>query len=114
MLVSASSKTTMSRDGPAHEALFEVPQGIAVDSKGNIFVTEYDGNRIRKICRVNWSEKSHKLFDECTRKAIGATLVLWQREGTFFNLLPREILFAVFDFISQPERKQQRSVSAAQ
>lgn len=35
--------------GPATSASFDSLQGLAVDSQGNIYVTEFDGNRVRKI-----------------------------------------------------------------
>jgi len=36
-------------DGAASSALFNRPDGVAVDSSGNIYVTERDNNRLRKI-----------------------------------------------------------------
>lgn len=34
-----------------HEARFEGPCGVAVDDDGNVYVAEYQGNRIRKIAK---------------------------------------------------------------
>jgi DNA-binding beta-propeller fold protein YncE len=36
-------------DGVGTQASFIYPQGVAVDSSGNIFVADWDNNRIRKI-----------------------------------------------------------------
>jgi hypothetical protein len=36
-------------DGVGRLARFEYPSGIAVDPEGNVYVSEWDGNRIRKI-----------------------------------------------------------------
>ena len=38
-------------DGPADEALFDSPQGVAVDVEGNVFVADTSSNSIRKISR---------------------------------------------------------------
>lgn len=40
-----------STDGPAAEAGFSGPRGVAVDAAGNTYVTETDNNLIRKITR---------------------------------------------------------------
>jgi sugar lactone lactonase YvrE len=37
------------RDGPANDATFFSPIGLARDSAGSLFVTEFQGNRVRKI-----------------------------------------------------------------
>jgi DNA-binding beta-propeller fold protein YncE len=37
------------KDGPALKASFEKPCSLAVDSKGNVYITEYRGHTVRKI-----------------------------------------------------------------
>jgi len=37
------------QDGPAADAKFKNPNGVAVDSSGNVYVSDTDSNRIRKI-----------------------------------------------------------------
>ena len=36
-------------DGPGTTAKFESPRGVAVDSSGNVYVTDENNHRIRKI-----------------------------------------------------------------
>jgi len=36
-------------DGPTNTALFQTPDGVAVDKAGNVFVADYDNQTIRKI-----------------------------------------------------------------
>ncbi len=45
----AGTGTASSVDGPVGSATFNFPIGIAVDSRGNVYVSEFNGRRIRKI-----------------------------------------------------------------
>ena len=45
----AGTGVRVSRDGTASTASFELPDGLVIDSDGNVFVADMDGNRIRKI-----------------------------------------------------------------
>jgi sugar lactone lactonase YvrE len=36
-------------NGPASSALFNLPRNIALDSQGNIYINDYNNNRVRKI-----------------------------------------------------------------
>lgn len=45
--LAGSSRGT--QDGPAAQARFNYPTGVAVDGRGNVYVAEYYGHRIRKI-----------------------------------------------------------------
>jgi DNA-binding beta-propeller fold protein YncE len=36
-------------DGPAATARFDYPQGVAIDSAGNVYVSDTGNNRIRRI-----------------------------------------------------------------
>jgi hypothetical protein len=36
-------------DGPAHDARFDRPQGIAIDDLGNLYVSEYGNHTVRKL-----------------------------------------------------------------
>jgi gliding motility-associated-like protein len=45
----AGSGATGGIDGPGAAASFSYPTGVAVDATGNVFVTDYDNNTIRKI-----------------------------------------------------------------
>lgn len=38
-------------DGPAHQTYFDGPGAIAVDSQGNIIVTEYASHRVRRVAQ---------------------------------------------------------------
>ena len=46
---SEDGSTAGYRDGPADQALFNFPQGIAINSEGDIFVAEQKNHTIRKI-----------------------------------------------------------------
>lgn len=37
------------RDGPAHQARFWRPHGMAVDASGNLYVADYGNRRVRKV-----------------------------------------------------------------
>jgi sugar lactone lactonase YvrE len=39
-------------DGPALSAEFATPLGVFLDNNGDLFVTEYDGNKVRKVSNV--------------------------------------------------------------
>ena len=45
----AGSGTQVSADGTGPAASFNTPVGIAVDASGNVFVADYNSNKIRKI-----------------------------------------------------------------
>lgn len=45
-----AGSTRGTRDGAAGEAQFNYPTGVAVDRSGTVYVAEYYGHRIRKIC----------------------------------------------------------------
>lgn len=45
----ASSTASCGDGGPAKHALLNLPQGIAVDSAGNIFIADSSDNRIRRV-----------------------------------------------------------------
>jgi sugar lactone lactonase YvrE len=45
----ASSTASCGDNGPAKHALLNLPQGIAVDSAGNIFIADSSDNRIRRV-----------------------------------------------------------------
>ncbi len=49
VVVMAGTGDSGYRDGPGSVALFESPQGIAVDPHGNVYVAEVRANRIRRI-----------------------------------------------------------------
>lgn len=45
----AGKPTTGHKDGPAAEALFDAPHGLAIDANGNLFVADNINHTIRKI-----------------------------------------------------------------
>jgi hypothetical protein len=45
----AGSGAQGSADGTGYAATFSFPYGVATDSSGNIYVTEYGGNKVRKV-----------------------------------------------------------------
>lgn len=47
--IAGNSGVAGSLDGPASTATFNLPRGIAVDNSGNLFITEYGNNKIRKL-----------------------------------------------------------------
>jgi sugar lactone lactonase YvrE len=51
----AGKKTAGAADGDALSASFNAPRGISLDNSGNIYVADYNNNRIRKISFVKSS-----------------------------------------------------------
>ena len=49
MVTTLAGNGTASLDGPAATALFDEPNGIALDANGNIYVSDYGDGRIRKL-----------------------------------------------------------------
>jgi sugar lactone lactonase YvrE len=47
--LAGKTATTGTTDGDGSTALFNGPKGIALDPQGNIFVADYNNNRIRKV-----------------------------------------------------------------
>ncbi|MBN9383858.1 MAG: IPT/TIG domain-containing protein [Chitinophagaceae bacterium] len=45
----AGNGTYGHRDGPAAAAMFEFPEGLAIDAQGNLYTSELNSNSIRKI-----------------------------------------------------------------
>jgi streptogramin lyase len=45
----AGSGSTGSQDGPAAQAMFDYPIGVAIDTSGNVYVGDYGNQLIRKI-----------------------------------------------------------------
>jgi sugar lactone lactonase YvrE len=48
-ILAGKAATTGTTDGDGSTALFNHPQGITTDSNGNIYIADFDNNRIRKI-----------------------------------------------------------------
>ncbi|WP_051313084.1 SMP-30/gluconolactonase/LRE family protein [Sporocytophaga myxococcoides] len=48
-VVSTLAGLSLDADGPAAMSGFSSPNGVAIDSKGNVYVAEADNNKIRKI-----------------------------------------------------------------
>lgn len=49
----AGTGTSGFRDGPALQAQFDWPHGLAEDAQGNLYVADRRNHRIRKIARIN-------------------------------------------------------------
>lgn len=54
--IAGTAGNSGSNDGTNGSAQFEAPQGMAVDTNGNLYVTDYNGNTIRKVAPsgTNW------------------------------------------------------------
>jgi hypothetical protein len=50
--VIAGSGASGNTNGPALSAEFSTPLGVFLDNNGDLFVTEYDGNKVRKVSSV--------------------------------------------------------------
>ena len=48
-MTTLAGSTSGFADGSALSAQFDIPYGVATDTVGNIFVSEYNGARIRRI-----------------------------------------------------------------
>jgi uncharacterized protein (TIGR03437 family) len=44
-----ATQTSIGDGGPATQAALDGPQGVAVDAAGNVYISEYNGHRIRKV-----------------------------------------------------------------
>jgi hypothetical protein len=91
----------MKRDGIAHQALLNGPFGVTVNPKdGAIYITEYYGNRIRKLFRLHWTKETHSQFPSSIRNQISTVMKMSTRIGTAFYKLPRDILFVIIQLLS--------------
>jgi hypothetical protein len=91
----------MKRDGIANQSLFDGPIGITINSAdGSIYITDSDGNRIRKLFRLHWTKETHSQFPSSIQSRISTIMKMSTRIGTEFNKLPRDILFAIIQILS--------------
>ena len=56
--IAGSGKGAAGDNGPATNALFNLPRNIALDSQGNIYINDYNNNRIRKISAADGTIKT--------------------------------------------------------
>lgn len=49
---SATNSKTLGDGGPATGALLSSPEGLAVDTAGNLYIGDYGDNRVRFVCQV--------------------------------------------------------------
>jgi hypothetical protein len=50
------------KDGPAHEASFNCPIGIALGSEGDLLIADAENNRIRRVHKVAAPYTAKQLF----------------------------------------------------
>jgi len=94
-------------DGIAKMALFNSPNGVAVDIFGNILVTEYRNHTVRKLIHIYWSPSTHFQFPRNIRDQIRVLITLACIDSSFkpkhpqssLYMLPKELLFRIFDFL---------------
>lgn len=65
------SGSTKFKDGAANESYFARPQGLVFDKTGNLYVSENDGNRIRKISEVPIPDTPEEFARKNWNKPIG-------------------------------------------
>ena len=98
----------MKRDGIANQSLFDGPFGVAVNPKdGSVYISEYFGDRIRKLFRLHWTREMHSQFPSSIRNQISTIMKMSTRIGTLFSKLPRDILFVIIQLLSVIEDYKQ-------
>lgn len=59
------------KDGPANQAYFARPYGIVINKEGDIYVSERDGNKIRKITEIRTPDSPEELARKNWNKPTG-------------------------------------------
>ena len=112
-MISVSPNSNYFRDGEARQLRFSGPAGIAVNPEdGSIYISEYNGHRIRKIFILHWTKETHSQFPLSTKNRIVTIMEMSVQQGTQFNKLPRDVTFVIIQILSLIETIANGTLSA--
>ena len=80
------------------DVILQYPVDVAVDAMGDIYVSEFDGNRITRISYQQWDPKRHKKFPPSVKGTI-RELIMLHSFGDL-SMIPRDVIFILCKYVA--------------